>query len=339
MKKFLKHLVVSLLLINMGLMVQMTIANADGPDVPTNDYAPIKIIKAIGDQEQTNLGDFATGQHADSPPDYIAKGVGRVSSPILFAIDMFKYFMSGIAFLVVVFQATKLISTANEEEAGKAKSTLLVGILGLVIIQLAGVIVNKIFFGEQGEAFESVTDAQLAAEEGVELLRGILGFVEALIGIITVFIFVTRGFVLLTSAGDEETITTTKKHVMYSVVGLIAVAMSEIVVRGFIFPEAGKSLPDVDTGKFILVEVINFLAAFISVICFVALFYAGYKYVTAAGNEEETETVKKTVFGVVIALVLTLGAFALVNTLIEFQPIDEGYQEGDTVEVAPEEVI
>lgn len=332
MKKFLKKLVVALLIIHVALIVQSLVASA-----AENPYAPITTIKTIGSQEDTHLGDFATGQHVDSPPDYIAPGVGRVSSPVLFAIDLFRYFMSGVAFLVVVFQAAKLIATANEEEAGKAKTTLLVGILGLIIIQLASIIVYKVFFGEQGEAFETITDAQLAAEEGVELLRGILGFVEALVGVIAVLVFVTRGFVLLTSAGDEETITRTKKHVLYSIFGLIAVAMSEIVVRGFIFPDSGKSLPDAETGKFILVEVINFLSGFIAIIAFVVLFYAGYKYVVSAGNEEETEAVKKTFIGAVIALLLTMGSFALVNTLIKFQPLSEEIemQPGENEAVTP----
>jgi len=326
MKKFIKQFVVALLMIHMGLMFHMFTAVA-ADETKISPYAPMKQITKIGTGDGTledfNLGDFDTGQHADSPPDYIARGVGRVSSPILFAIDLFKYFMSGVAMLVVVIQAIKLISTANEEEAGKAKVTLLTGILGLLIIQLAGVMVNKVFFGEQGEAFETITDAQLAAEEGVVVIRGIIGFIEAFIGIVAVFIFVTRGFVLLLSAGDEETITTTKKHVMYSIAGLMVVALSEIIVRGFIFPEAGKSLPDVETGKFIIVEVINFIAGFISVICFVILFYAGYQYVVSAGNEEKTEVVKKTFLGATIALVLTLGAFAIINTLVEFEPLNE----------------
>lgn len=280
---------------------------------------PLESIREIGGE--TDLPDFyETGLHPEAPPQYLQEGVGTFTSPIYFAIDAFRLVIGSIAFLVVVFASIKLISTANEEEAKKAKSTLLMGAIGLIIIILADTIVKRMFFGEQGEAFEDITSAELFAEESVVQIRGIIGFIQVFVGITAVFILVIRGFLVLTSAGEEEALTKAKRHVLYAIVGLVAVALSEVVVRGVIFPASGETLPDVQKGRFVLITLTNYLAGFVSILAFASLFYAGYKYVVSAGNEEATEKVKKIIVGAVIALVLALGAFALVNTLIEFEP-------------------
>lgn len=324
MKNFIKKFVVVFILMNLALTIQMAVANA-GPTTPPKPGAvlsPLQFLQKVG--EATKLPSYvvgsptggASGQHPDAIPDALAPGGAIVVSPIYFAIDMFRYVTSTIAFIVVVIAAIKLVSYSSEEEATKAKNTLLLGLLGLIIIQLADPIVKKMFFGEQGEAFEDLATAEFFAEETVSQLRGIIGFIQYFLGAVAVLTIVIRGFALIAGGGDEEAMTRAKKHIFYGLAGLAIVGLSEIVVRGVIFPEAGKKLPDVPLGRLIIVKGTNFLASFISILAFAALFYAGYRYVTAGGNEEVTEKVKKTMLGAIVALGLALAAFAIVNTFV-----------------------
>lgn len=307
MKKIAKSLIIVFALMNLALTIQMASAG------------PLDDIKAIG--EGTGMKSFTTeGQHPDAPPDYVAKGVGAATSPILFAIDLFRLAISGIAVLVVIIASVNLVSTASDDEAGKAKETILMGIIGLLVVQLANVAVKKMFFGEYGEAFEDVATVQIYAKETVNQVRGIIGFVEAFVGASAVFVFVIRGFMLITSAGEEEEMTKTKRHLLYAVVGLAAVAISEVVVRGVVFPADGQALPDTEKARYVIVRLTNYMAGFVSTLSFATLFYAGYQYVTSAGDEESTENVKKIFTGAIIALLLSLGAFALVNTFLKFDP-------------------
>ncbi len=298
------------------------IANAADPVVPKDNTTglirPIEAIQKIG--EETGLPDFyETGQHPDAPPDFGTPGVGTATSPIYFALDLFRYVVSGIALIVSIIAAVNLVSTASEEEAGKAKTTLLVGIIGLLVIQLADTAVKKMFFGEQGQALEEGY-APIYAEETVNQIRGIIGFVEAFVGVMAVFVIVLRGFTLMTSAGEEEEITKAKTHILWALFGVAAIILSEVIVRGVIFPEAGNELPDINRGRFVIITIINYLSGFISIFAFATLFYGGYRYVVSAGNEEETEKFKKIIMSAALALLLTLGAFALVNTLVKFEP-------------------
>lgn len=314
MKKFLKQLGLVLLFINLALMLQMGMAFAA-------PVTPLKTIQSVGDP--TQLPSFQTGQHPDAPPDYLQPGVGSLTSPVYFIIDFIRYLVSAIAVLIIIVNAIKLITTENEEEAGKIKKTLMVGVIGLIVIQLADVVVKKMFFGERGEAFTDVTTTQLYAEETVKITRGIIGFVELLIGAVAVLVIIIRGFVLLTSGGEEEKLTKAKNHIIYAVVGLLIVVLAEVVVRGVIFPAAGTQLPDTEKGKFIIVALTNWISGFVSTISFLMLFYGGYRYVVAGSEEETKGKVSKIILGAVIALVISLGAFAIVNTVIELKPIGD----------------
>ena len=302
-------------MMNLGLTIQMFTAHAADGITPS----PLNTILEVG--SGTQLPDFfATGQHPDAPTDALQPGLGTLTSPIFFALDLFKYAMSAVAILVVITQAIKLISRSEDEEAQKARNVLLFGIIGLILIQVAYYAVTEVFFGEQGDTFESMTKATEDAEKGVAFLRSMAGLVNIFLGTFAVLVIVIRGFTVITSAGNEEAIGNAKKHIIYAMVGLITIGLAELVIKGFIFPEKGSVLPDIDSGRQIIVMLTNYLASFVVLFTFIILIYIGYRYVVSGGNEEVTEKVKKAFFGSLIGLLLAFSAFAIVNTLVKLEP-------------------
>ncbi len=333
MKKLIVSTILAFILMSLALVAQQSVVFAANGAAPSplcgpNDLSPRCAIQSIG--QTTGLPDFETGQHSDAPADYEALGVGTVTSPIYYVIDLFRYVISGIAMIVVVVNAVKLVGGPGEDEAQKIKSALMYAVGGLILINLADVIVKEMFFGERGEAFEDVTTAELFAEETVSQVRGIIGFINAFVAAVAVLVIIVRGFTVMVSGGDEEALNKAKQHVLYGAVGLVIVGISELVVRGIIFPEQGDQLVNVSQGRQLIVSLTNYLSGFIAIFAFLVLFYAGYIYVTSAGNEEATEKVKKIILGAVIALFLSLGAYAMVNTLVKFE-------EPEPTQVAPQE--
>ncbi len=312
MKKFLISLLGFYLLASFALMINISVSYA------AEAIDPLTEIESIGGE--TGLPEFQFGQHPDAP---ILEGAGTALSPVYFVIDLFRYVMSGIALIVVIVYAIKMVSVSEEEDAKKIKTGLAFGILGLLVIQLADIIVKKMFFGEEGEAFENAAMSESFATDANSEIRGIIGFVELFLGAVAVLVIIVRGFTLIMNSGDEEALKKAQTHIIYAFVGLAAVGLSEVVIRGFVFPEAGQKLPDVDEGKRLIVMITNYLSSFVAIIAFIMLFYAGYRYVVAGSEEETSEKVKKIFIGSVIALVLALGAFAAVNTLVKFkEPVD-----------------
>lgn len=307
MKKFLKSLLIVTLLMSFTLT---TVALAE---------SPLENLQEVG--QDTQLPDFfSSGQHPDAASNAYAAGVGTVTSPVFFAIDLFRYAVSTIAVIMIIISSMKLVGTVKEDEATKQKDHLVFGIIGLIGIQLADPLVKKMFFGETGDAFQDIGTAELYAESTITYVRGVIGFWEFFLAAIAVLVIVIRGVTLISGGGDEEAMTKAKTHVMYAVAGLAVLGVAEFVVLEFIFPDQGASLPDVNQGKRIIKDISNFIAGFVSIFAFATLFYAGYKYVASGGEEEVNEQAKKLFTGAVIALLLSLGSFALVNTLIELDP-------------------
>lgn len=316
MKNFLKKLALSLALVTLGLSINMAVVSAVTPVGDPKVPAPIDYLQKIG--KDTKLPNYVdTGIHPDAAVE-TKPGVATITSPIYFALDLFRYLISTIAFIYIIVSSVKLISTTSEEDATKVKEGLIMAVLGFLLIQVADVVVKKTFFGEQGQAFQDVATAKLYATETVNQIRGIIGFFEVFLGAVAVLVLVIRGFTLITSAGNEEDIGKAKKQVLYALAGLIVVGLSEVVVRGFIFPANGSQLPSTQVGIHLIVSITNFLVGFVAIASFVMLFYGGYSYVTSGGNEEVKDKVKKIIFGAVMALILSMGAFAIVNTFIKF---------------------
>jgi hypothetical protein len=345
MKNFLKKLVVTLCLaFSCAAFLLPSAAFADEvEEAPartgvSETASPLDKLRSIG--ENTHLPAFDNARvHPDAPPDYLQEGVATFTSPVLYLIDFMRLLVSGIALVVVIYAAVKLTLNPAEDEAENAKKTLIWGVVGLVLIQLADTFVKRMFFGETGEAFEDIATATDFAQQSVGQIRGIIGFINIAIGTIAVAVIIIRGFTLIASMGSEDGLTKVKNQILYAVFGLVVVGLSEIIVIGFVFPENGEALPNINVGRKILVDLTNFASGFIALFAFVTLLYSGYRYVVSVGNDEVKEKFKKTAFSAVVAIILALGAFALVNTLVKYeeQPLNPDGENQTFLETIPSE--
>lgn len=285
----------------------------------TGVLSPLCSLNEVG--KDTNLPSYTGAEVHPDAVHTIEDGIAPINSAIFFALDGFKLAITSISIIVVIIAAIRLVANSTDEEAAKAKRALLFGVIGFLVIQSADPIVRNMFLGEEGDAFDQGLVEDSAANT-VSYLRGVIGFVQLLLGAGAVMVIVMRGFTLLISSGEEEKVTNAKKHVIYAIIGLAIVGLSEVVVMGVVFPEAGSTLPDTNLAKVLLAKITNYVASFVAILAFISLFYAGYKYVVSGGNEEVNEKVKKSVLGSVIALLLAAGAFGLVNTVVTLDNTD-----------------
>jgi hypothetical protein len=61
----------------------------------------------------------------------------------------------------------------------------------------------------------------------------------------------------------------------------------------------------------------NFLLSVAALLAVIAIVWAGFLYVTAAGDDSRMETAKKIIIWVVIGILLILAAYAIVNTVMQ----------------------
>lgn len=348
LKKIAKSLAVMILLLNLALTVYSTQSyrvQSDNPSLSSSMKAslipsafavstPFTELQKVGGS--TGLNPFNIIKHKDAPTTGSTgtlEGVSTLGSTAYFTLDFVKLLMSTVAVIMIVYMAIRLVvSGSNEESVKKTQKGLAISILGLIIIQLADVIVKKVFFGEYGNILEDKTTAQEFATEGTAQIRGIVGFVQLALGAVAVLIIIVNGIKMMIVGGEEEARKKSLKSIGISLAGLMVVLLSELIVKGFVYPDLenpGSALPSSETGKGIIIMITNFISGFVAVISFVVLLYAGYLYVAAGGEETTREKVKKLLTGAIIGILLAFGAYAIANTLITFKEPTE-YSATDT---------
>jgi cytochrome bd-type quinol oxidase subunit 2 len=270
-------------------------------------------------EETTQLPTFETQTHDKAS---IEPGASNISSAIYFVLDFMKFVIGGVAVIMIIITGIQLIMARKkiDEVWNKQKEHLIMIVTGFVFIMVADVAVRQVFFGVEGEVFESQAQAQEAAESGTEQLRGIYNVVLMVAGAFAILMLIIAGIRLLTSGGNEEVQTKVKKQITWIVIGLFILGVAEFVVQDIVFPKQGAEIPSADKARSLIVDITNFVSAFVSIAAVISSIYGGILYITAVGNEEKTAKAKKVLLGAIIALIVAVGAFAIVNTVIQLEP-------------------
>ena len=131
------------------------------------------------------------------------------------------------------------------------------------------------------------------------------------------------GYFWMTSMGNEEKIKKSKQILTASIVGLLIVLMSLSIVN-FVSDAIGitpQNMPE-DTGLFTgtlseaLTSIINAALTLVGVIALGTMVYGGFRWMTAAGSEEQAGEAKRILTAGVIGLIIIIISWAVVNFVI-----------------------
>lgn len=281
-------------------------------------------LRTVGDSTQLPGFDVA-GQHANAA---VEDGAAEITSVGYYLMDALKYVIGTIAFFLIIISSVKLITAGKDVEDAitKEKELLKYSVLALIIVIIADPFVKKVFFGVQGEVLTTATYAKQFANEGNTQIMAIIHAVEYMLAAVAVLVIIISGLTIIVSGSDEEVRKKHIKHILYAVGGLILVGLSELIVKGIIFPEQGSRLPDLIAARLTIQTLTNYATSFIAFVSIAIAIYGGYLYVFGATNEENTAKAKKIVVGAIVGIIIASGAFALVNTLLPPPEISEATQ-------------
>lgn len=271
---------------------------------------------------EVGLPDFAGGQHEDASTE---EGVDSITTAIFMAIDFVKYIIGALAVIFIIVAGIKLIFGGSEiaEEAQKIQDTIKYILIGLLVIITADEVVTRMIFGFNGEFLTSVETAKLFAKQGSELILGITRFIQALLGVVAVFMIVLSGFRMVADPSSEDQVSKATRHIVWSSVGLVIVGISELVVRIF-FGASGEEI-DRETGVALIGRIAEFIASFLGTTSVLAFIYSGYLYIASFGNDEGIGTAKKVMIYAIVGILIAAAAFAIVSTLISLEGRPEAY--------------
>lgn len=225
---------------------------------------------------------------------------------------------AGIAVLWIVVSGARMIFAQGDDSAiSEEKNALLYGVIGLAIILLIGRLV-EVLYGPLG-----VNRTTLVADEGFSNeVYGVVSFLKALVGTIAVFFIILSASRTLFSQGDEGEITKERTSILWVGVGLVLMAINEIIIKNIFILPASQSDQITTSNVAQIVNtfgtVMKFLLGFVGVIALGILVYGAGMMIMNFGDEEAVENAKKTIRNAVIGILIILSAYAIVASLVTF---------------------
>lgn len=115
---------------------------------------------------------------------------------------------------------------------------LVFGLAGLLAVPLAPVnaqsIKGNLCEGAElsvGDSVKGCPNGAAAASSLDTLIKNIVNVLSVIVGIVAVIMIIIGGFKYITSAGDSANITSAKNTIVYAIVGLVIVALAQVIVR------------------------------------------------------------------------------------------------------------
>lgn len=231
--------------------------------------------------------------------------------------------VGGIALLFIVVSGfSMVISGDNEENAKTQKKSLTYGLIGLLMISIAGPIA-EVFDYREGNFISDPDKLVERVNLFDDTTRILITFVKYLLGGLASLMFIRAGAMMVIAGDNEEDVSKEKKNLALGAGGLLMVIVSDLVVRRVFYvadfnEDADKTIVSIDQSEGVqqLVAVTNLMVSFVGPIMLLGIVAGGVLYMTAGGDEERTGLAKKIVMNSIIGVVVIYGAFALVSTVI-----------------------
>lgn len=292
-----------------------------GTDIGTQSEQVSEDINSTKPEGEADVQSISLPTYQDDSEQASAYGTGGIkgiTGAIFTFLDFFKLIVTPVAVLFMIVMGVRMVAAGrdNGEVATASKNYIRYALEGLIVIFIADEVIRSVAFGVEGDIFRGgVSGAASYGNQASSFLKGIYSLIQVVVGSIAVFMLVTAGMRYVAGSAIDDEITTAKRQITWSLVGLFVVAISEFVAQGILFKDQGTTL-GLTNAKDLFVQITNFVSGLIGTLSFVFLLYAGYLYVTAAGKEDNVTKAKQILTGAAIGLILAGSAFAITTTIV-----------------------
>lgn len=105
-------------------------------------------------------------------------------------------------------------------------------------------------------------------------------------------------------------------QILSVVMGFVLLALPIVAgAQNFTLPNAPGNLPNQNTATGIIMFIINIALAIAGLIAVFFLVIGGFRYITAAGNEDASEQAKKIILNAIIGIVVIILSFVIVRVV------------------------
>lgn len=322
---------------------ELSIAQAGSLSLPGQTGDNIGVIKLNADENDKYLLD------GDSKPietnDDLIKSLTGENGLIGKIIRITKYILAALFALFFVVYVFNLMNGAdNEENINEFKKATMYSLLGFIILAVADPLANAFFVATEGGNL--VTDPEYlkrSAQLTGFSFRSVARALQYLMGGVALIYMSMSAYNILT-AEDEEKIKNAKKTLTYAVLGLIIATSIFRFVDNTFFPsgdsgatplifsaEIENAAPDIQLAASLaqsrieartgIITTVKYFETFVGATAVLMLFLAGFKMVTASGNEEVITKQRKMISWIFMGLAMILFAEIFVNIFMPSEDV------------------
>lgn len=263
-------------------------------------------------QDYSQVDDFSGVQGGSTDPRFA--GAYQIRNIGTIIIQFVEKMLVPIAVLLLMWGAISLLLNRNDEE--KFKNTIRQVIwtgVGFLLFVLSYVIVDQVFFGVQGQVFNSPDPDGLAKVVSTEIV-GLLNFASTFAIAIAVAYVVFGAIKLILLGENEEEQGKIRKQILFTILGILVISLINIIVSIFFSTDGGGGL-NIDSSTLIayITYWINILLGFIGLAAVISIIWAGIQMIINFGNEEAVNKSKKIIMFAIIGIVLAFSAFTIMR--------------------------
>ncbi len=252
-------------------------------------------------------------------------------------IKIAKYILAGTFMIFLgLYVVTFLSASDKEEHSKKFNDQVLWALVGFIILALAQPLSEAFVLLKSGAGgkVDLITNPQsaLASAQIVGFTyRAAAHIIQYILGGLALIMIGASAFRIIQAVGDEETIKSARKSIVWAAIGLIIAGGSTLFIDQVFAPKT--ALLDENTGvisadlntvlttgqdqaRALILNYVKYFQTFIGAGAIFMLFLAGFKMVSAAGNEEVVTKQRKMITWVFMGLAVILVSEGFVNVFM-----------------------
>jgi hypothetical protein len=328
------------LLSNIGTGGEQLKAFLIGGEVPAAELLQASSLSLPGESAPEGIVKFSEGDITKwSTNDALIENIFKETLVFKF-ISAAKYILGGVFMLLLGLYVMNFISSSDkEEDSKKFKDRMIWAFTGFIILALAEPFSQAFMLLREGGKVSLLSDPATVLQSAKIVgftYRSAAHLIQYVLGGIALITMGVSAFRMIQAVGDEETVTSSRKSMVWSAIALIIAGGSAIFVDKIFAPElaideqikaggettiqlaqilqAGKS-----QARIIVLNYVKYFQTFVGAGAVLMLFLSGFKMVSAAGNDEIVTKQRKMITWIFMGLAIILIAESFVNV---FMPLD-----------------
>lgn len=168
--------------------------------------------------------------------------VDGIINPLIRLLEL----LTSVFFLAMMIYAFYRMITANgaEDKVKGAKMTIIYAVIGFIVVRFAKTLVEAVYGTVnctqvsggiiQINTGNCIQKANLTWAASIVVT--IINWLNSFVGIVVVIMILYAGFLVFTSAGDEEKLKKAKKIILYIFVGILVLVTNWLILTFFVLP-------------------------------------------------------------------------------------------------------